>query len=239
MLGPRPLRLLASVAVVCALASTTACNAFKTAPPAPFDIVVRVESDPGHPVAGAALIKAGNVGPSTGPDGSVQVKIGGLEGETVDLSVRCPAGFVSPLRPLSVLLRRNVGGKLPEYKTECPPEVRHMVIAVRADNGANLPVKVLNQLVGYTDGAGSFTHTVTLKPGDGVDMTIDTSNHPLLSPQNPSRTLTMAPHDDVVTFDQKFDVAVIKKPYIPPTFAGCLGSSCKHPVSGGPHKGLY
>jgi hypothetical protein len=196
-----------------AVASTSACTLKAEAPP-PFEFIVNVTSDPGHPLPGAVITKGGKEGPSTGTDGRVTVKIVGQEGEQVDFLIKCPSDYVSPSKPLSVLLRRNVGTKLPEYDATCPPAMRHMVVAVRADNGGNLPVKVLDKIVGYTDANGAFTYAVALKPGDGVEMVLDTSNNPLLTPRSPSSsTLVMKPYDDVLTFDQKFNVAEVKKVY--------------------------
>jgi hypothetical protein len=202
------------------------CN-LKPEPIPPFEIVVRVSSDPGHPLPGATVMKGGKEGPQTGIDGKVSVKIAGMEGETVDLMIRCPADYVSPTRPISVLLRRNTGTKLPEYETACPPAMRHLVVAVRADNGGNLPVKVLDRVVGYTDPNGAFTYALPLRPGDGIEMVLDTTNAPLLSPKNPSTLLTMKAYDDVVTFDQKFQVAEVKKVY----------KAKQRPVAIGPRRG--
>jgi hypothetical protein len=194
-----------------------ACN-LKPEPVAPFEIIVAVSSDPGHPLPGAIIMKGGKEGPSTGADGKVTVKIGGLEGESVDLMVKCPADYVSPVKTLTVLLRRNAGTKLAEYEASCPPAIRHMVVAVRADNGPNLPVKILGRTVGYTDANGAFTYALPLRPGDGVEMMIDTSGNPLISPKSPTALLTMKPYDDLLTFDQKFQVKVVKRPppYRPP-----------------------
>jgi hypothetical protein len=183
----------------------------KAEPAPPFEIIMKVSSDPGHPLPGAIVMKGGKEGPVTGADGQATVKIGGQEGESVDLMVKCPADYVSPIHAISVLLRRNSGTKLAEYEANCPPAIRHMVIAVRADNGANLPVKILGHTVGYTDANGAFTYALPLRPGDGVEMTIDTTGHPLVSPQNPTALLTMKPYDDVVTFDQKFNIKVVPK----------------------------
>jgi hypothetical protein len=200
------LSLLPLLAVPLAL---TSCSV-KPEPAAPFEVLITVTSDPGHPLPGAVIMKGGKEGPSTGQDGKASVKIGGQEGESVDLMVKCPADYVSPIHPISVLLRRNTGTKLPEYEANCPPAIRHMVIAVRADNGANLPVKMLGRTIGYTDANGAFTYALPLRPGDGVELMLDTSGNPLISPQNPSTMLTMKAFDDVMTFDQKFQIAVVK-----------------------------
>jgi len=210
-------------------AGTDGCN-LKPEPPAPFEILINVTSDR-HPLPGAVIMKGGKEGPSTGTDGRVSVKIGGQEGESVDLTVKCPADYVSPTKPISVLLRRNGGGKLPEFDASCPPTIRHLVVAVRADNGANLPVRILNQEVGRTDGAGAFTYVKALRPNEGIEMTIDTSSNPRLSPKSPSKSFTMAGFDDVMTFDQKFDQA---PPPRPPVVRGP-----QRPIQIGPRRGVY
>ncbi len=209
------------------VAAVPGCNVKPDVAP-PFEIMVNVTSDPGHPLPGAVVMKGGKEGPATGTDGKVTVKIAGQEGEQIDLTIKCPTDYISPTKPLAVLLRRNVGTKLAEYSATCPPAVRHMVVAVRADNGGNLPVKVLDKVVGYTDANGAFTYALPLRPGDGVEMMLDTSGNPLLTPKNPSTILTMKPYDDVLTFDQKFNVAEVKRVYHAP----------KRPVAIGPHRGF-
>jgi hypothetical protein len=187
----------------------------KGEPAAPFEIMVRVASDPGHPLPGAVVTKGGKEGPSTGTDGKVTVKIAGQEGESVDLMIKCPPDYVSPTKPITVSLRRIAGSKLPEYETSCPPAVRHLVVAVRADNGPNIPVRILDRVVGRTDVNGAFTYALPLRPGDGVELTLDTTGIDRISPKNPSAPIVMKAFDDVVTFDQKFQWAEAKKTYRP------------------------
>ena len=178
----------------------------KDPPPAPFEIIVRVESDPGTPVVDAVIMKGGKEGPHTGPDGKVDLKIGGKEGETVDLMVRCPAEYVTVSKPLTVLLRRISGGKLPEYPWICAPTMRNLVVAVRADNGPNLPITSYGKVIGRTDASGAFTWAFKAKPGDGVELILDTSEpgNERIHPKMPSGTFTVKAYDDVVTFDQRF-----------------------------------
>jgi hypothetical protein len=187
------------------LAGLLSCNMVKPAPAAPFEILIRVESDPGRPLPGAIIMKGGKEGPTTGPDGKVILKIAGQEGESVDLMVRCPADYVSSAKPLSVSLRR--GSKLPEYNWSCPPAIRHMVVAVRAENGPNLPVVWFGRVIGRTDANGAFTALFPLKPGDPLELMLDTSEkaNDRIHPKNPTGAFTMKGYDDVVTFDQKFN----------------------------------
>jgi hypothetical protein len=166
--------------------------------------VVRVESDPGHPLPGAIIAKGGKDGPSTGPDGRVSLKIPGQEGESVDLTVKCPTDYVSSNKLLTVSLRR--GSKLPEYDWSCPPAIRHLVVALRADNGPNLPVTYFGKTIGRTDANGAFTYLFALRPGDGVELLIDTNEkgNERIHPTNPSFSATVKPYDDIVTFEQRF-----------------------------------
>src|SRR5580692_3767091 len=115
------------LALIPLAAGLLSCDAIKPSSQAPFEIIVRVESDPGKPLPGAVIMKGGKEGPSTGADGSVTLKIPGQEGESVDLIIRCPADYVSSPKPLTVSLRH--GSKLPEYSWSCPPSIRHMVVA--------------------------------------------------------------------------------------------------------------
>jgi hypothetical protein len=186
------------------LAGVASCNPLKLAPQPPFEIVVRVESDPGRPLGGAVIRQGDDDGPTTGADGRATVKIVGKEGESTDLTVRCPADYISSPKPLTVSLRR--GSKLPELDWSCPPAMRHMVVAVRAERGPNLPVLWFGKVIGRTDANGAFTALFPLKPGEEVELTLDTSEKANrgLHPRSPTGSFIMKPQDDIVTFSQKF-----------------------------------
>jgi hypothetical protein len=214
-----------------------ALAACKPEPPPPFDISIRVLTD-GKPMAGAVITKAGRDGPTTGADGRVALKIVGQEGESVDLMVRCPSGYVSPKTPLSAGLRRISNGKAPEYTASCPPAKRTMVIAVRADQGPNLPVKIANTLVGQTDVNGAFTYMLALAPGESVDVTLMTEAFERIeSERNPTKTVVMAPNDDVVTVYQKiaWKPPPRKYVYVPPLPTAIVSHQSHRP----PHRGYY
>jgi hypothetical protein len=112
--------------------------------------------------------------------------------------------------------------------------VRHLVVAVRAENGPNLPVKILDRIVGRTDANGAFTYALPLRPGDGVDLMLDTTGIDRITPKNPSTSIVMKPYDDVVTFDQKFQWADVKKVYV----AGPVRPTAIVQRSAGPHRGF-
>jgi hypothetical protein len=188
------------------------CDALKAPTPAPFEVVIRVESDPGRPLAGVVIAKGGKDGPATGPDGKVTLKIPGQEGESVDLMVKCPADYITSTKFLTVSLRR--GSKLPEYDWSCPPAIRHLVVALRADNGANLPVTYFGRTIGQTDANGAFTYLFNLKPGDGVELQLDTGDNKRIHPSNPTFSAMMKPYDDIVTFEQRFKVDPLPVHYV-------------------------
>jgi hypothetical protein len=182
----------------------TSCELLKPPPPAPFEVIVRVESDPGRPLAGAIIAKGGKDGPATGADGKVTLKILGHEGESVDLTVKCPTDYVSSPKMLTVPLRR--GSKLPEYDWSCPPAIRHLVVAIRTDGAPSLSVSYLGRSIGRTDANGAFTHMFALRPGDGVELLLDTTGVERIHPVNPPLAATVKEYDDIVTFEQRFKV---------------------------------
>jgi hypothetical protein len=151
-------------------------------------------------------MRGGKEGPTTGPDGKVQLKIAGMEGESVDLMVRCPPEYITPTKPISVALRRISGPKLPEYDVSCPPTLRLTVVAVKADNGPNLPVVYLGKELARTDANGAATILFRLQPNSQFELALNTSErgNERIQPQNPVRHFVVHSYDDVVVFDQPF-----------------------------------
>lgn len=189
-----------------------ACKALEPPPPPPQIIQIRVESDPGRPLAGADILYNGQTVAQTGPDGVGKLRLGGRDGELFDIKVVCPQGYASPERPIQVMLRRLADSdKTPEYTTSCPPSTRTVVVAVRADNGPDLPVTYLGREVGRTDDSGAAHVLLKLQPGEQFELTLDTrSKGSEISPQNPAQTFSVGQRNDVFTFDQKFERVVAR-----------------------------
>jgi hypothetical protein len=188
----------------CALAfSLSSCGLLKPAPTAPFELVVHVESDPGRSLQGVVVSKRGDDAQSTTDgDGNVTLHLSGKEGQSVDLTVKCPTDYVTSPKPLTVMLRR--ASKTPQYDWSCPPAIRHLVVALRTDNGPRLPVSYLGETIGRTSATGTFTHVFALQPGTSVELELDTE-HTKLHPANPKFSATVGAIDDVVTFEQTFN----------------------------------
>lgn len=209
------LRVLGIVAVVGASSSCA------PPPPPPYSVIIHVDSDPGLPLPGAVIARNGKDLAKTGPDGNATITMSGNDGETSDFAIHCPADFTSPTAPISVTIRRlSSTGRAPEYTASCPPNVRHVVVAVRADGGPNLPILYLGKAVGKTDSAGAAHLLLAMRPGDQFELALDTSAIERLLPPNPSRVFVVKDADDMQEFDQKFALrplppkpkVVIKRP---------------------------
>jgi hypothetical protein len=179
-----------------------------TARPAPtYEVTVRVDSDPGVGLAGAQLSLLGRPLGTTDAQGRFFALLRGASGETVELHVLCPAGHRSPSEPLRVRLRAPTGREeRPEYHLLCPPLLRRLLLAVRADGAADMPVRVLGHEIAHTDGQGVAHALLTVAPGETVMVELDTRSrrHGGLMPQNPALRIEMPEHDEVVLFDQAF-----------------------------------
>jgi hypothetical protein len=204
---------------VFAIFSLASCT--EPPPPDPFQISVKVESDPGRPIAGASISRANRPLGTTGVDGRSTLRIAGVEGEITDVVVVCPEGFLSPSKPINIKLTRLERTKIPEYSVPCPPSMRRVVVAVRADNGPHLPVLYLDRPVTRTDSAGAASFALEVPPGSQFTVALSTVERKDLKPINPSKLFVVSQQDDVFLFDQRFEVETKKKttaapnPHIP------------------------
>ena len=175
----------------------------------PFEVQVRVTSDPGKALPGAQILAATKVVGKTDANGSARVRFGGKEGDQVDLTVKCPADYESPSSPLTVSLRRLAAGSRPPlFEARCPPTLRTVVVGLRSDNGVNLPVSVLGRTVARTDASGAAIFTLRVKPSEQVGVSLSTSEKGAeqLRPQNPTLTFVAKDKDDFVVLDQNFTI---------------------------------
>ena len=197
-------------------------------PPPPFIVAFAVEADPGQPLLGATVSRNDKTVATTGADGRAELTLHGADGETVDASIKCPVGHTSPARPISVRLARTGDGKLPVFKVACPPTNRHVVVAVKAENGPNLPVLYLGKVITHTDASGAAHFAIEAPPGDQFQVTLDTTDNKRLSPASPSKPFTVGSTDNVVVFEQQFEVEKKKKRVVKktplPTCLGCTSS---------------
>lgn len=195
-------RALLGVVVVAAAAS---CS--EGPPPDPFPISVKVEADPGKPIANAIVARGTRVSATTNAEGVAMLRINGVEGEITDITVTCPDGYTSPARPINIRLTRLAEkGKVPQYGVSCPPAMRRVVVAIRAENGPYLPVMYLDRPVTRTDSAGAASFALEVPAGAQFIVTLDTNERKDLKPQSPAKRFVVSQQDDVFLFDQRFDV---------------------------------
>jgi hypothetical protein len=199
--------------VVSGLAAIVLTSCAEPPPPEPFQISFRVESDPGKAVAGATISRANQILATTGPDGRATSKLPGVEGEITDVAVTCPEGFQTPTKPINIRLTRLADkSKVPEYAVQCPPSMRRVVIAVRADNGPRLPVMYLEKQITQTDAAGAASFALEVPPGSQFTVALSTADRKDMKPINPSKLFVVSQQDDVFLFDQKFEIEKKKAP---------------------------
>src|SRR5258706_15639143 len=133
-------------ALVLGVVTLSGCEILRAPPVAPFETQIRVVGDPGEQLAGVEVVYRQRVVGTTDQTGLVKLQLKGDEGSNYDLSVRCPKGYSSPAKPISVVLRRSAEENAhAEYQVDCPRASRSVVIAVRADSGPNLPVLYLGK----------------------------------------------------------------------------------------------
>lgn len=194
--------------VVVLVSVLAACDGLAPAPPPPQEVIVRVTSDPGKPLMDVQILHTGKPIASTNSEGVGKLKLDGNDGVSFDFFVKCPKDFQSPTNPLQVVLRRFAGpAPRPEYAVTCPPIVRTVVVAIRAEGGANLPVMHLGREVARTDSSGAAHVLLKVIPEEPFSLVLDTSASGMerLRPQNPTMSFTAKNRDDVLIFDKKFD----------------------------------
>jgi hypothetical protein len=201
---------LSALTFVSALGASS-CKDLEPPPTPPFQIFIRIDSDPGKPVTGATISRNGKPLATTGPDGRAMLTLNGAEGETTDVSIKCPDAFNSPAKPTSIRLTRFADkSKVPEYTQSCPPSLRRVVVAVKAENGPNLPVMYLNRMITRTDASGAAHFALEVAPNTQFQVTLDTAENTKLKPPSPTKPFTVPQHDDILLFDQKFEVEKVR-----------------------------
>lgn len=175
-----------------------------------FGIDVDVTSDPGKGTPNAEILSHGRTVATTDGAGHVSLELEGAEGDVVDLSVKCPAGFESPTQPISVVIHRlSTASHRPHFDARCAPQRRTVVVGIRTERGPNLPVMHLGREVARTDASGAALVALAVKPGEHVSLVLDTKTEaahgPKLLPESPTLTFVAQDRDDFVTLDQRFE----------------------------------
>ena len=189
--------------VLAALAPLALACAPKAAPS--YRALLRIQGDPGRPIAGANIsYKDKSIG-ITNSEGVVELKLKGRDGQVFDLVVTCPNGYQSPPKPIPITIRRLAEpDAMPEYHASCPPLLRNVVVAVRAVNGPGLPVVFLGKERTRTDASGAAHLLLQVPPNQSIQLALDTSGSERLRPKSPAATFEVRNDDEVFVLEQKF-----------------------------------
>lgn len=189
--------------------------------PTLFPVTLRVMND-ARPMPGAQIVIRDRPQGSTDAQGAFRMRMTGVEGATVPVTVRCPAGFVSPSEPITVTLRstiaidRNAHAGGMETTVQCPPDQRIAAVIVRTPNRANLPVFYQGREITRTDLQGVAHMIFKVRPRDVLVFRLDTSSQPQLRPANPSFNVATREGDDVYVSTLNFEEAaaprVVRRP---------------------------
>lgn len=203
----------AAVSVFLALLAAGCSTVFGEPPTYSFSFTIRVVSDDGTPISGAEITGAGQPA-TTDRDGRLGLEVRGREGDRRTFLVRCPKEYQSPAEPLVISLHRNgEGAQRPVYGTTCVPLKRTVVVAVRAEGGAGLPIYYLDEEVARIDDSGAAHFVVQAAPGEPFRVAIDTPDSDAeLRPIDPTVELSVGPSDDILLVEQKFTRVVRELP---------------------------
>jgi hypothetical protein len=182
-----------------------------SAPASTFPVLLTVQRDGATPVPGVQVLEGGHVIGTTDATGSVALELSGVEGGSASLALKCPEGFASPQKTLDVGLRHLApGSPPPRFNSECVPLVHSIVAAVLAENGPNLPITFLNQVLGHTNELGVGHVLLEASEHQQITLTLDTRAQPHVLPQNPALTFVAPEHDALVLLEQDFTVKKAK-----------------------------
>lgn len=185
------------------------------APPPLYPITLRVVSD-NHPLPGAAIVINGRELGATDAQGLFRMETVGLEGSSVEVTVRCPNGFRSPPQPLAVVLRsirqldQSQRGQGIETTAQCPPSQRIAAVVVRSR--PNLPVIYDNREITRTDLQGVAHMIFRVSVGDTLRLRLNTNEQPFLRPANPELVVHTNDTDNVYVSAQNFEEAAVPRP---------------------------
>jgi len=175
-----------------------------------FAVTFTTESDPGEVLSGVEVFAGGRSIGTSGSEGIVQTVVRGPDGSRMPITYTCPEGYVTPEAPVTLLLQ-SFQGMDPENdvglttRLVCPRAKRRVVILVRTNDKADLPVVVNGREVGRTGTRGVAHVAVEDPPGTAYRVRLDTSGQPGLRPQNPIRSFSLGDTDEVFVFDQEFE----------------------------------
>lgn len=189
------------------LVGITAFSSGCRPPPAPpTRVLIRVLDEAKSPINGAEIASQSEVIAKTNNDGRAEVAIAGKEGESFHVEVRCPKLYKSPTAPLEIRRLDNNTEQAPEYVARCSRLRHSLVVAIKTENGSNMPILHLGREVARTDQDGSAHVLIEGEVHERIDLTIDTSDPKWAKthPKNPVASFEISNQDELKVFQMKF-----------------------------------
>lgn len=205
------MRALITAAAAHATLGVLAACAAPPARPATYPVAFLARAEDGAPLPGLRLAAAGRALGVTDAEGRLSAELSGREGQTVGLDAVCPEGFEGPLQKPALRLRTfeslEPGGRgRLRLELTCRARERLLVVAVSAGT-KDLPILLRGEPLARTGAAGT-AHVLLRVPDEGaVRLTLDTTAHPELRPQSPSRTFAAKRQDEFAVWVQTFEQA--------------------------------
>jgi len=193
------------IALTFASLLTAGCSKVLGEPPTyAFSFTIRVASDDGRPIEGAQIGAGSSQAATTDQAGLARLEVSGREGDRRLFVVRCPSEFQSPAEPLVISLHHNAEGATNAvYSATCVPFKRSVVVAVRLEGGAGLPIYYLDEEIARADASGAAHFVVQAAPGEPFRIVVHTREiDEDLRPIDPTAELSVEGSDDIVLFEQ-------------------------------------
>lgn len=182
----------------------------------PLAIEVRDGAD--QVVEGALVRVDGRDLGQSGPHGQLLVLLRGVEGQSVTVTHSCPQGYEAsePAETIVVLRRLSDSPESPvlvpiPVKLSCRALLRQVVLLVRTEPAARLPVRALGKEVARTDADGVAQVLLRGQADEEVEVALDTGEHPRLRPVSPTRRIRFSDKPQLLVFDQPFEAAAWRR----------------------------
>lgn len=173
-------------------------------------VVLRIKNTRGAAVVGAEVLSGGDVVTRSNDSGLARLDVGGAEGDTFLVEVRCPPPLKSPA-PFPVRKLSIAGGDA-EVAVKCEETTRSLVVVVRAENGPNLPILYLGKEIGRTDHSGAAHIEIDADVHERVELTLGTDEEAGIHPENPSAAFEASDADEIRELAVTFTRDAKKKP---------------------------
>ena len=194
------------------LFGSLACKHLEDPPAPPFTVDIMVSQDKDVPLADAVIQRNNREVGKSDATGKASLKISGAEGDSFDLWVKCPAGYASPDKAVTIRLQRLGEGRAPQYPVQCAPSERKVIVVLTAfdqttNNAAGIgaiPILHRGKQVATLDQSGTTTFIMSAKPGDHLEFQLDTreKKYELFKPQNPIVQLDVQPQAHIYPLAQ-------------------------------------